>query len=142
MIIPLKQIPITIAKTPTPPSAEFSFPIAGNLQQKPQGALRGANLEGLPPPRPPTPIVAAALLLNPRCKIRGCVFPASDLATGMCHSHDLQEIEPELFQSFQPVLYVLQQGRYGIPEQSFDNPQFHKPRLLFGHRIAPKKGAP
>ena len=121
MIFPPKQIPITIAKSPSPPSADFPFPVVGNLHQMPRGTLKAGNLEGLPPPRPPTPILAASLLLNPRCKIKACVFPASDLAAGMCHFHDLQEIEPELFQSFQPILYVLQQAKYGEPGQPVDD---------------------
>jgi len=141
MIFPVKQIPIAIARKALPPAADFALPLAGNLPQMPRGTLRAANLEGLPPPRPPTPSVKAPALLSPRCKIKGCVFPASDLATGMCHAHDLQEIEPEFFESFQPILYVLQQGKYGIPDQSFENGQFHIRRHLFGHRTLARKGA-
>lgn len=140
-MFPLKQVQITIAKTLSPPISDSFHTNFGSHQQIPLGTLKPGNLEGLPPPRPPTPIVAAALLFNPRCKIKGCVFPASDLATGMCHSHDLEETEPEFFQTFQPILYVLQQGKYGIPDPSFDNAHFHKRRLFFRHRKAAKKGA-
>ncbi len=140
MIFPQKQVHTKIAKTLSPPPADFFFPDV-NFQQIPRGSLKEGNLEGLPPPRPPTPVVAATLLFSPRCKMKGCVFPASDLATGMCHSHDLQEIEPELFQSFQPILYVLQQAKYGIPDQPFESGQFHRRRLLYGCRQPAKKGA-
>lgn len=141
MIYPQRQILITTAPSPSSTPADFFLPNKGNLQPISPGTLKAGNLEGLPPPRPPTAMGATTMLFSARCRIKGCVFPASDPATGMCHSHGRQEIEPEFFQSYQPILYVLQQGKYGIPDRSFDNAHFHKRRLLFRHRKAAKKGA-
>lgn len=140
MIFPLKQDHITIAKAVSPPTSDSFHTNSGNPQQIPVGTLKVGNLEGLPPPRPPTPGVTAPLLFSPRCKIKGCVFPASDLATGMCHSHDLEETEPEFFQTFQPILYVLQQAKYGIPDQSFEDQRGER-RLRVAHHKASMKGA-
>ena len=141
MIFPLKQVLITTVKSPASPSAKFLFQNAGELSPMPRGTLKAANLEGLPPPRPPTPMVSAPLLFSLRCKIKGCVFPASNPATGMCHSHDLQEMEPEFFQSFQPILYVLQQAKFGEPDQPVGDGQRRGPRLLIARRKAAMKGA-
>lgn len=49
-----------------------------------------------------------------RCTTRGCVFPAQDLVTGLCRIHLLQDDEPELFQSCQPILRVLLLARYNV----------------------------
>ena len=83
----------------------------------PLAAATGEELEGLPLPRPPTREPAATPLYMPRCTTRGCVFPASDLQTGRCHSHDLQESEPALFESLQPILHVLAQAKFALASQ-------------------------
>ena len=49
-----------------------------------------------------------------RCATRGCVFPAQDPVTGLCRIHFLQNDEPELFQSCQPILRVLLLARYNV----------------------------
>src|SRR5579859_4801928 len=141
MIFPLKQVLITTVKSPASPSAKFLFRNAGELSPLPRGTLKAANLEGLPPPRPPTPMVAAPLLFSLRCKIKGCVFPASDPATGMCHSHGRQEIEPEFFQSYQPILYVLQQAKFDISNQPSDDERGERRLRVLRHKTAMKGAA-
>ena len=140
MIFALKQVHSPIAKTLLPPPAKFFSPNDGNLPQAPRGLFKEGNLEGLPPPGPPTPMAAVTPPFNPRCKMKGCVFPASDLATGMCHCHDLQESEPEFFQSYQPILYVLQQAKFGISDPSMDDGHVRQRRALVLRRKASLKG--
>lgn len=54
---------------------------------------------------------------SPRCSERGCVFPATPGAAGMCLHHYRQAQEPILFSSHQPTRVVLDRGRFGVPEE-------------------------
>ena len=85
-------------------------------EHSPLFASEGIKLDGLPLPRPPTPPHVTTFLVGPRCKIKACVFPESELAEGRCHFHDLEEREPALFESVQPILQVLAQAKFGLAE--------------------------
>ena len=118
----------------TAPSAPTSLaggnpPHPSHLQRAPLFPLKLEKLEGLPLPRPPFCEPAPPPVFCPRCLIKGCVFPASEQATGMCRSHDLQESEPALFESLQPIRHVLEQARYGIAARSFDSDRERDRRL-------------
>ncbi|HEX5481175.1 MAG TPA: hypothetical protein VFZ08_00960 [Terriglobia bacterium] len=54
---------------------------------------------------------------SPRCSEKGCVFPATPGAAGMCLHHYRQTQEPILFSSHQPTRVVLDRGRFGVPEE-------------------------
>lgn len=43
----------------------------------------------------------------PRCKEKGCVFPATKEGAGFCIHHRRQETEPSLFSSLQPTWFVV-----------------------------------
>jgi len=77
-------------------------------------ASENEKMEGIPLPRPPTHGYVTIPFLGPRCKIKGCVFPQSELAEGRCHFHDLEDREPALFESAQPILQVLSQAKFGL----------------------------
>lgn len=45
-----------------------------------------------------------------RCREKGCVFPALENGSGLCLSHQRQELEPDHFGSTQPTWFVLHQS--------------------------------
>lgn len=77
-------------------------------------AIENKKMDGLPLPRPPTHRYTTIPFLGPRCRIKGCVFPESELAEGRCHFHDLEDREPALFESVQPILQVLSQAKFDL----------------------------
>ncbi|MHB8654124.1 MAG: hypothetical protein ACYDA9_09620 [Terriglobia bacterium] len=141
MTYPQKRIPITTVPSPSPTPADLFLPNKSSLQPISPGTLKAGNLEGLPPPRPPTAVGPITMLCSARCIIKGCVFPASDPATGMCHSHGRQEIEPEFFQSYQPILYVLQQAKFDISNQPSDGERGARRLRALRHQTAMKGAA-
>ena len=71
-------------------------------------------------PLKPAP-VATENISSPRCNQKGCVFPATLHARGICAYHLLQEREPGLFRSFQPSSLLLEQARFGVAEAEPDD---------------------
>ena len=82
----------------------------------------------------------APALIGGRCRTRGCVFPARDLSTGLCRLHFLQDHEPKLFQSFQPILRVLRLARYDVIDQELANYRARQQRIQAAIREAFLRG--
>lgn len=57
---------------------------------------------------------------TPRCCEKGCIFPATGSGTGRCLQHDLEELEPALFNSCQPTMLLLDQAKFGVPDPEGD----------------------
>jgi hypothetical protein len=66
--------------------------------------------------------------VSPRCREKGCVFPAA--REGRCVQHDRQAREPILFSSHQPTRVVLEQGKFGVPEVEVDTSRGQDRRKL------------
>jgi hypothetical protein len=87
-------------------------------------------LKTLPPPitgQERTPAVKNTT--SPRCRERGCIFPAFGGAGGKCFHHYREELEPAMFLSKQPTRAALDQGKF----LHFDK------ELLFGSREADRR---
>ena len=56
----------------------------------------------------------------PRCSTKGCVFPASPGGAGRCLYHEIEELEPVHFASRQPTQWVLEQAKFGLPDEECD----------------------
>jgi hypothetical protein len=65
-----------------------------------------------------------------RCSTKGCVFPASAHGTGKCWHHELEELEPTHFLSRQPTQLVLDQAKFGLPDEGCDNSRVRDRRRL------------
>jgi hypothetical protein len=63
-----------------------------------------------------------------RCQEKACVFPAA--RGGRCLQHDRQTREPFLFSSHQPTRVVLDQGKFGVPEEEIDTSRAQDRRKL------------
>jgi len=57
---------------------------------------------------------------TPRCCEKGCIFPATGSGTGRCLQHDLEELEPALFNSCQPTMLLLDRAKFGLPDPEAD----------------------
>jgi hypothetical protein len=89
----------------------------------------GAHPSGPPPPNPADFIPSGA-----RCKVKGCVYPATEVEAGMCLCHANMEDEPQFFHTRQPSLRLLEAGIYGMTTEDED----FRIRLL-ENRIALRK---
>lgn len=78
------------------------------------------NATGAHPSGPPPPSLALANLLGARCKVKGCIYPATEVEAGMCLCHFYQEEEPQFFQSRQPSLRMLEIAKYGLTTEDED----------------------
>ena len=65
------------------------------------------------PPR--APILSSGGHPFSRCNEKGCIFPASRWAQGKCLHHNLQQLEPTFFQSFQPSMLLVDRAKFGAP---------------------------
>lgn len=72
----------------------------------------------------------------PRCSEKGCVFPAARATTGKCLDHDRRRCVPELFQSLQPSMLLLDQAKYILPDSEFEDTRHLDRRRLAGDRLA------
>lgn len=64
--------------------------------------------------RPPTQAPSSSVSFkSPRCREKGCIFPATSPHTGWCEYHERQEFEPSLFRSEQPSTLVLEHAKFG-----------------------------
>jgi hypothetical protein len=113
--------PITILD---PPVAGRSMRAASHPHQVPRRAPSGRIRPGAcDPPRFPIHISVPGRICAPlrselrRCSTKGCVFPASPLGTGRCLYHELEELEPVHFASRQPTQWVLDQAKFGLPDE-------------------------
>ncbi len=57
---------------------------------------------------------------SPRCREKGCVFPASPTGNGNCTYHERQQAEPGLFHSNQPSNLLLDRAKFGPAEAEQD----------------------
>jgi hypothetical protein len=87
-------------------------------------------------PRPPTDETSVHPFFSLRCKMKGCVFPASEPESGLCHCHNLQETEPRLFESLQPIFHVMEQAKFGSADSDFDDVHLRERRLRASLRKA------
>lgn len=70
----------------------------------------------------PKPACLLALKLSSwRCREKGCVFPAKPDGNGKCFYHRLQQLEPNMFESLQPTVLMLEQVKFGLPEDEPDD---------------------
>jgi len=97
----------------TPPQDSPMMILAQAALERPF-PCRGDPLNTAQPASEAAPTEIAPALSGRRCRTRGCVFPARDVTTGLCRLHLLQDHEPKLFQSFQPILRVLLLARYNV----------------------------
>ena len=67
----------------------------------------------------------------PRCTEKGCIFPATRRTQEKCLLHNLQQLEPTFFQSFQPSMLLLDQARFGVPHSRSEDE-----RARDRHRLA------
>jgi len=58
---------------------------------------------------------------GPRCREKGCVFPAGLGMAGRCLHHDRQLHEPVLFNSRQPTQLLLDRAKFGLPNSEPDD---------------------
>ena len=84
------------------------------------------------PPRPTAPgAIYIPLRSEPRrCSTKGCVFPASAHGRGKCSQHALEELEPTHFLSCQPTQLLLDQAKFGLPDEECDNSRARDRRRL------------
>lgn len=68
----------------------------------------------------PPPVSAAAHLPAGRCRVKGCIYPATEVQTGMCLCHCHQEEEPQFFESRQPSLRLQEAAIYGVSTEDED----------------------
>jgi hypothetical protein len=59
--------------------------------------------------------------LLPRCRHKGCVFPAQPGGFGECADHRRRSLEPGCFQSQQPTFLLLDQAKFGLPDSEPDD---------------------
>jgi hypothetical protein len=90
----------------------------------PIAGLESLTWEAAAPLVVPLPVQPA----NPRCREKGCVFPAA--RAGRCLQHDRQSREPIIFSSHQPTRVVLDQGKFGVPETEVDTSRVKDRRRL------------
>ena len=114
MIVPRKQFHPAVASSVELTLAGDLFSRRNKPEHSPHFAPQSGKLNGIPLPRPPTLTYVTIPFVGPRCRVKGCVFPESELAEGRCHFHDLEDKEPALFESVQPILQVLSQAKFGL----------------------------
>ena len=107
--------------------------------QAPRPRPLDANATGAHPSGPPPPSLALADLLGACCKVKGCIYPATEVETGMCLCHSLQEEEPQFFQSRQPSLRMLEIAKYGLTTEDEDT-RIRQRRQSVAFRAAFLKG--
>ncbi len=67
---------------------------------------------------------------NPRCREKGCVFPAVSSAGGFCHYHALEQSEPACFRSYQPSGLLLEKAKFGLSRAGYEDGRARDRRLL------------
>lgn len=67
---------------------------------------------------------------NPRCREKGCVFPAVSTAGGFCHYHVLEQSEPACFRSYQPSRLLLEKAKFGLSRAAYEDVRARDRRLL------------
>jgi hypothetical protein len=90
-------------------------------QEAPRPRPLDENSAGAHPSGPPPPSLALAILLGARCKVKGCIYPATEVEAGMCLCHFHMELEPKFFQSRQPSLRMLEIAKYGMTTEWEDD---------------------
>jgi hypothetical protein len=73
-------------------------------------------------------------LFLPRCCQKACVFPAQPGGDGECAYHRRQSLEPDCFQSQQPSFLLLDQAKFGLPDDEPDDG-----RVRDRHRLAEER---
>jgi len=109
------------------------------LPQQGSGGPRRAAAGGPPPLAPHAslraqPGAVRPELFLPRCRQKACVFPAQPGGDGECAYHRLQSLEPACFQSQQPTFLLLDQAKFGLPDDEPDDG-----RVRDRHRMAEER---
>ncbi|HEV2351031.1 MAG TPA: hypothetical protein VG028_14415 [Terriglobia bacterium] len=104
-----------------PDMAEASRSQRARAKEAPRPRPLDENAAGAHPSGPPPPGLPAGLAPGARCKVKGCIYPATQAEAGMCLCHFHQEEEPRFFQSRQPSLRMLEIARYGLTTEDEDN---------------------
>jgi hypothetical protein len=65
-----------------------------------------------------------------RCSVKGCIFPSAGQGGDQCRHHLLAEQEPKFFLSMQPSILLLDQAKFGIPDQDYEDPRARDRRRL------------
>ncbi len=115
---------------PVPPPAP-SQPGSGRLHRAAAGGRPPLEPHALLPAHP------GALrreLFLPRCCQKACIFPAQAGSEGECAYHHRQSLEPGCFESQQPTLLLLDQAKFGLPDDEPDDG-----RVRDRHRLAEER---
>jgi hypothetical protein len=115
--------PYVLYQAPPPGGAHpFHRAARGRSQLEPHASLRGQ------------PGVVRPGLFLPRCCEKACVFPAQPGGHGECAYHRRQSLEPGCFQSQQPSFLLLDQAKFGLPDDEPDDE-----RVRDRHRLAEER---
>ena len=77
-----------------------------------------------------------ATLTSVRCREKACVFPAEDEITGLCLYHKRFRCEPDHFSSQQPILLVITQSTFNLPDYENRHAKAQDRRRLEAQRKA------
>ena len=70
-----------------------------------------------------------------RCRHKACVFPAQPGTRGECAYHRRQSAEPRCFQSLQPTSLLLDQAKFGLPDEEPDDGRVQDRNRLASERV-------
>lgn len=101
------------------PSFELSTPFGHPPAPRHPAAHSFSPMDSIAQETPPNSKVKAPFIPSwggPRCREKGCVFPAGSGTRGLCQDHDRQQSEPAHFQTCQPTLLLLLQGAFGLSD--------------------------
>ena len=73
-------------------------------------------LTGFSSPRSKPNLVRGEICL-PRCCQKGCVYPARAGGIGECDHHHRESLDPAAYQSQQPSSLLLDQAKFGLPDE-------------------------
>lgn len=100
------------------------------LAHRPHEADAGAR----PLLRPHAPTALSSQHPLPRCRQKGCVFPAQP-GGDECADHRRRSLEPAYFQSQQPTFLLLDQARFGLPDSEPDDSRVKDRQRLAAERV-------
>ena len=101
------------------PASELSLPFDPAPASQQSAAQSLSPRDSVAQEAPPTSKVEASFTHfwgGPRCREKGCVFPARSGARGLCQDHARQRSEPAHYLTCQPTLLLLRQRAFGISD--------------------------